>query len=215
MAGTQPDAGSGMTRPDEAAMATLVGLCPMLPGADSLIRGLGLALLTALVLAASGLVAATLCRRIGPEDRRVPACLCVIAATVTLAGVLSRAFFFELHLVLGTTLALLVANCAIFTRTLQLASPTAAGTGAAAVAGDAARFALVLVAVGALRELLGHGSLFDGTQDLLGGGASALVLHPMPASSYFSLAAVPPGAFFALAFLLVAWRIASASGRRP
>ncbi len=213
MTGTTAGAGTGVAPSREPSLVALVGLCPMLPGADSLVKGFGLAAVTLAVLATAGL-AAGLMRRLPGPAARAPACLLVIAAAVVLADVLSRAYFFELRLALGAALSLVVANCAVLARTLALASPQAAPADAVQLGRDAVRLALVLVAVGALRELLGHGSVFDGAPDLFGESARRLVLRPFPGESSFSLAAVPAGAFFALAAVLVAWRIATASGRQ-
>jgi electron transport complex protein RnfE len=186
-------------------MVAVVGISPMFAGADTLLRGAGLAIATLLVLAGGVAVAAALGGRVD-DQARAPVCLLLIAAMTTLLGLLAQAFTFEMYLLLGASLALLVANATILAQTL---ASMAGRLDAVQALRDGIGLALALVLTGAVRELLGRGSLFDGAQELLGGELAWLVLRPVPDGATLSLAAVPAGAFFALALLLVAWRLAA------
>jgi electron transport complex protein RnfE len=189
--------------PNDAVRAALLGLCPLLPVADSLLHGfaLGAAALaaTALVMAATGVL-----RRWLTPPLRLPACALIAAIAVSAIDLLGRAFLFELHLSLGIYLPLLVANLAILARALAVAAAPSAPAGPPVGPGEAGAIVLLPALIGGLRELAGRGSLFEGAADLLGNGAAGLVIRLLPADGGFALAQAPAGAFFALALVLTA-----------
>lgn len=202
-----PDSTTVVDRHDKA-MRAMVGLCPLIASADSLLKGLALAAATVAVLAASALGARAL-RGVLMPATTTGACLLIIAASVAVLDVLLQGFAFEMHLALGASLYLVVANCVIVSHTLQVAAPLPAVGPIAKPLQEGALLAVVLVLLGALRELLGHGSLLDGATDLLG---VDLALQGLDENATLALAAVPAGAFFTLALLLVLWRIAFTRG---
>lgn len=59
-----------------------------------------------------------------------------------------------------------------------------------------------LFVLGALREILGNGTLFDGADLLLGHWARALRIELFHTDTPFLLAILPPGAFLGLGFML-------------
>jgi electron transport complex protein RnfE len=110
-----------------------------------------------------------------------------------------RAWFSSLHTELGIFVPLIATNCVILAR----AESYAARAGAASAVRDALAHAAAVTAAflvfGALRELIGGGTLLAGADALAGGDGSyrGLVLY----DGGFLLATLAPGAFLALAFL--------------
>ena len=181
-----------------AGLVQLLGLCPLLAVSNSAVNALGMGLATMLALTCSSAAIAAI-RHITRQEIRIPAFVMVIAAVVTSIELAMHAWLPDLHRVLGLFLPLIVTNCAIMGRAEAFASrndPLRAALDGAAVGFG---FLLVLLALGASRELLGQGSLFAGAGNLL--GLPALELH---SETYhgFLLALLPPGAFILLALLI-------------
>jgi electron transport complex protein RnfE len=178
-----------------------LGICPLLAVSNSLINGLGLGIATLAVLVLSNLIV-SLIRPWLARDLRLPVFVLVIATLVTVVELCAQAWFFDLWLSLGIFLPLIVTNCAILARAEAFASrqpPLAAIIDGVA---HGLGFAGVLLLLGALREVLGSGTLFAGSEMLLG---TNLMIDFNAGKGGFLLALLPPGAFLALA-LLVALR---------
>lgn len=180
-----------------------LGICPLLAVSNSLVNGIGLGAATIFVLVMSNLTVSLL-KPLIPDMVRLPVFVLIIASLVTCADIVTQAWFFDLWLSLGIFIPLIVTNCVILARAESFASrqpPLAALVDGVA---QGAGFALVLIVLGGLRELLGNGTLFAGAEMLFGGSAGAEA--PMPSTGGgFLLALLPPGAFLGLA-LLVALR---------
>jgi electron transport complex protein RnfE len=177
----------------------LLGLSPLLAVTTSAVNGLALGLATTAVLLVTNVVISLVRRAVVPAWR-VPLFVLVAAALVTAIDLLSNALFDELHEALGLFIALIVANCALVAQAETVA--TRRPVVEAALSGLATGLGAlgVLVVLGGLRELTGHGTLFAGTQMLFGSGAAGLALN-----LHFSgmlIAVLPPGAFFGMAALL-------------
>lgn len=185
---------------ENPGLVQLLGLCPVLAVTSSFVNGLGLGIATLLVLVASnGLVSATR-RWISPEIR-IPIYVLIIASLVTCVELLFKAWFPSLDRSLGIFIPLIVTNCAIVARAEIFASRN--GVGASITDGFVMGlgFALLLMAIGAFRELLGQGTLFARMDMLLGGEPMrGLVLN----DGGWLLAILPPGAFFSLALAIAA-----------
>ncbi len=177
----------------------LLGLSPLLAVTTSAVNGLALGLATAAVLLVTNIVI-SLVRHVVVPAWRVPLFVLVAAALVTAIDLLSNALFDDLHEALGLFIALIVANCALVAQAESVASRRpvveAALSGLATGLGALG----VLVLLGALRELLGHGTLFAGMPMLFGPGAAGFALK-LPFSGML-IAVLPPGAFFGMAALL-------------
>ncbi len=183
---------------DNPGLVQLLGLCPLLAVTTTLVNGIGLGIATLAVLTLSnGLVSAT--RRFILPDIRIPIYVLIIASLVTCIELVFKAWFPTLDRSLGIFIPLIVTNCAIVARAELYASRNpliaslvdglAMGTG----------FALLLMAIGAFRELVGQASLFSGLHMLIGGEAiRGIVL----ADAGLLLAILPPGAFFSLALAI-------------
>ncbi len=193
-------------------LVQLLGLCPLLAVTTTLVNGLGLGIATTLTLLASNtLVSAT--RRWLPREVRLPAYVLIIASIVTTVELAMSAWFHGLYRVLGIFIPLIVTNCAILARAESFASRQPVRAAALDGLMMGLGFTAVLVTLGALRELLGGGTLLAGAHLLLGGPADAWVLRVADGYPGFLLAALPPGAFLGLALLLAGKNLLE--GRRP
>ncbi|MEX0900403.1 MAG: electron transport complex subunit E [Gammaproteobacteria bacterium] len=193
------------------ALVQLLGLCPLLAVTGTAVNGLGLGLATLFVLVGSNLVVSLIRGALRPEVR-IPIFVLVIAALVTTVELTMNAFFHELYTTLGIFIPLIVTNCAIIARAETFASRNGPLRSVLDGLWMGSGFALVLVTLGAVREIVGHGTLFAGAEHLFGPAAADLELH-WTAYRGFLLAALPPGAFFGLGLLIAAKNAIDA--RRP
>jgi len=188
---------------NNAALVQLLGLCPLLAVTASVVNAMGLAVATLFVLTTSNLCVA-LIRNVVSDTVRLPAFVMIIAASVTAIELLMQAYAYELYQILGIFLPLITTNCVILGRADAFASknPLLPSVYDGFIMGVG--FGLVLIVLGAIRELLGTGGLFA-NMDLLF-GASAKQWHWVLSSDYqsFLLAILPPGAFIITGFLIAA-----------
>ncbi|GGF13276.1 electron transport complex subunit E [Pseudoalteromonas sp. SSMSWG5] len=185
------------------ALVQLLGLCPLLAVTSTITNALGLGLATLLVLVGSN-VTVSIVRNWVPKDIRIPVFVMIIAGFVTIVQLMMNAYTFGLYQSLGIFIPLIVTNCAIIGRAEAFASkntvPLSAFDGLMMGLG----FMLVLVVLGAMRELIGQGTLFDGADLLLGPWAAALRIEVFSFDNQFLLAILPPGAFLGLGLLIAA-----------
>ncbi|MAD03931.1 MULTISPECIES: electron transport complex subunit E [unclassified Pseudoalteromonas] len=185
------------------ALVQLLGLCPLLAVTSTITNALGLGLATLLVLVGSN-VTVSIVRNWVPKDIRIPVFVMIIAGFVTIVQLMMNAYTFGLYQSLGIFIPLIVTNCAIIGRAEAFASkntvPLSAFDGLMMGLG----FMLVLVVLGAMRELIGQGTLFDGADLLLGPWAASLRIEVFSFDNQFLLAILPPGAFLGLGLLIAA-----------
>jgi Na+-translocating ferredoxin:NAD+ oxidoreductase subunit E len=184
------------------ALVQLLGLCPLLAVTGTAVNGLGLGLATLFVLVGSNLTV-SLIRGVLKPEVRIPVFVLVIAALVTTVELTMNAYFHALYTTLGIFIPLIVTNCAIIARAEAFASRNAPLPSVLDGFWMGGGFALVLVTLGAVREVVGHGTLFAGAEHLFGPAAAALELR-LDGYRGFLLAALPPGAFFGLGLLIAA-----------
>lgn len=181
-------------------LVQLLGLCPLLGTSNSMVNALGLGLATIFVLACSN-AAVSASRRWLSEAVRLPVFVLIIAALTTCIELLMQAWTFELYQILGIFIPLITTNCVILGR----AEAFAARNGVLRSAFDGlmtgAGFALVLLVLGTLRELFGHGTLLADMNLLFGPAAASWKLQ-VPGYQGFLLAVLPPGAFLLLGLLI-------------
>ncbi|MBP9713110.1 MAG: electron transport complex subunit E [Sterolibacterium sp.] len=179
----------------------LLGMCPLLAMSNSVVNALGLGIATILVMAlSSGVV--SLLRGFIPYEIRIPVFILVIAALVTGVDLAMNAWLHSLYQVLGIFIPLIVTNCIVLARVEAYAAknPPLASTLDGAMMGLG--LTLVLLALGAIRELVGSGTLFAGIEMVIPGAHG---IQALPADyPGFLVAILPPGAFFTLAFLIAA-----------
>ncbi len=183
------------------ALVQLLGLCPLLAVSATVVNGFGLGLATTLTLVISNLLVSLLRGHLADEVR-IPVFVMIIAASVTAIELVMSAWFYQLFLVLGIFIPLIVTNCAIIARAESFAyrNPPLPAVIDGLFMGLG--FTAVLVVLGGLRELVGYGTLLR-QADLLFGPAAAnwtvVVSGDYPG---FLLAVLPPGAFIALGLLI-------------
>lgn len=185
---------------NNAGLVQLLGLCPLLAVSSHLVYALGLGLATIAVLCLSNLIVSLIARFVRPEIR-IAAFVVVIASAVTAVELIVRAWLWPLHQALGIFLPLIVTNCAIMGRAEAFASRNPPRLALIDGLATGIGFALVLVAVGALRELLGLGSLMARSEAIFGVDLSLRF-----GDGGLLLMLLPPGAFLALAVLVAAHR---------
>ncbi|MGQ9425949.1 electron transport complex subunit E [Gilvimarinus sp. F26214L] len=183
------------------ALAQLLGLCPLLAVTGSVVNALGLGIATMAVLLGSNL-AVSLIRNTVSDAVRLPAFVMIIASFTTCAELLMQAYTFELYQVLGIFIPLIVTNCAILGRADAFASRNPILPSAVDGLMMGLGFGAVLIVIGAIREVLGAGTLFANMHLLLGEGARDWVITVIPDYSGFLVAVLPPGAFLAAGFLI-------------
>lgn len=197
-----------------AALVQLLGLCPLLAVSHSLVNAAALGLATLTVLLVSNTLIAALSRHLH-DAIRLPAQVLVIATAVTLIERAMLAGLPELHAALGVFLPLIVTNCLILGRAEAFARRAPVSDAAVDALATGTGFAAVLCALGALRELIGRGTVFGDAAWLLGDAAAGLEVRLFDADHALLLALLPPGAFILLGLLLAALRALSALSVRP
>ena len=192
------------------AWSQLLGLCPLLAVSTSVVNAAALALASAFVLLGANTSIASI-RRWIPDFARLPCFVLVIASFTTCAVLLMQAFSFELYLRVALFVQIIVTNCMILGRVEAFASKQSVPAAIGDAAGTAAGFALALLTVGAVREVIGQGTLFADMGTLLPGTSGwQLTLTDQG----LLLANLPPGAFI-VAGLLLGLGNALFGARRP
>ncbi|MEZ7208007.1 electron transport complex subunit E [Pseudoalteromonas sp. DY56-GL79] len=191
------------------ALVQLLGLCPLLAVTSTVTNALGLGIATLLVLVGSNFTVSVV-RNWVPKDIRIPVFVMIIAAFVTVIQLLMNAYTFGLYQSLGIFIPLIVTNCAIIGRAEAFASKNSPLLSVWDGLMMGLGFALVLFVLGAMRELIGQGTLFDGAELLLGNWASVLRVEIFSFDHQFLVAILPPGAFLGLGFLIAAKNIIDA-----
>ncbi len=167
----------------------MLGMCPTLGTTTSAMNGLGMGVATLFVLTLSNM-AISLIKNLIPDKIRIPSFIVVIAAFVTIVQLCMEAYTPGLYNTLGVFIPLIVVNCIILGRAEAFASKNNVLDSALDGLGIGLGFTLSLTVLGAVRELLGSGSIFGMKLPFVEGDGILL----------FVLA---PGAFIALAYLMV------------
>ena len=173
----------------------MLGMCPTLAITTSAINGIGMGLTTTVILAASNLMISLL-RNFIPDSVRMPAYIVVVASFVTIVQMLLQGFIPFLYSSLGIYIPLIVLNCIILGRAEAYASKNKPIPSLFDGIGMGLGFTLSITCIGAVRELIGAGSIF-GKQILPLADAAAGKIGYEPVTIFI----LAPGAFFVLAFL--------------
>jgi len=179
----------------------ILGLCPLLAVSSTVVNGLGLGLATTAVLAASNVTVALIRNVVRPEIR-IPVFVMVIASFVTAVGLAMDAYFHQLYNILGIFIPLIVTNCFILGRAEAFASKNSVGASLVDGLANGAGFTFALLLLGAMREVIGHGTLFAHADLMFGHAAAGLSITVFPHYKGFLVAALPPGAFLGLGTLI-------------
>jgi len=188
---------------NNVALVQLLGLCPLLAVTSTVVNGLGLGLATLLTLVLSNTIV-SLIRGFVRKEVRLPVFVLIIASVVTIIELGMKALFYDLYTILGIFIPLIVTNCAIIGRAEGFASRNPVGPAALDGLMMGLGFLAVLVLLGALREVIGFGTLLANAELMLGPAARGLTITINPDYEGFLLAILPPGAFFGLAMLIAA-----------
>ncbi|MEY3882966.1 MAG: hypothetical protein RLZZ379_244 [Pseudomonadota bacterium] len=178
----------------------LLGLCPTLAVTTSAVNGLSLGLATALVMAAAnGSVSPV--RKLVPSEIRVPVFILVIATLVTVIDMSINAFAHPLHKVLGIFIPLIVVNCIVLARVESFAAKNTTVPSMLDGFMMGSGLMLVLGLLGAIRELVGKGTILSGL-DLVFGPSAIPFMWASTDYHGLLLAVLPPGAFLGLGSLI-------------
>ena len=183
------------------ALVQVLGLCPLLAVTSTVVNAIGLGLATLMVLMGSNL-AVSLIRNFVSESVRLPAFVMIIASFVTCAELLMQAYTYELYQILGIFIPLIVTNCAILGRADAFASKNPPLPALLDGVMMGIGFLVVLIALGAMRELVGQGTLFTDMDLLLGPMAAYWGIRPLEQYPDVLFMVLPPGAFVGLGLLI-------------
>ena len=167
----------------------LLGMCPTLGVTTSAINGVGMGLATMFVLMMSNMAISAV-KKLSPDIVRIPSFIVIIASFVTVLEMLMQAYVPSLYSALGIYIPLIVVNCIILGRAEAFASKNSIFQSLLDAIGMGIGFTLALTILGAVREMLGNGSLFGWS--FVGENADTMLLFIMP-----------PGAFLALASIII------------
>ena len=195
------------------AIVQLLGLCPLLAVTGSVVNAMGLACATMLVLICSN-ASVSLVRNLVSDAVRLPVFVMIIAAAVSCIELLMQAFTYELYQILGIFLPLITTNCVILGRADAFASKNALAPAAYDGFIMGAGFGVILVLLGALREIIGTGALFANMDLLFGPAAAGWKIVFIDGYQPFLLAILPPGAFIFTGLLIAGKNLIDASIKR-
>lgn len=186
---------------ENPVLRLVLGTCPTLAVTTAAINGIGMGLSATLVLVCSNLVISLL-RNVIPDKVRIPAFITIIAGFVSVVQMLVKAFLPSIDKALGIYLPLIVVNCIILARAEMFASKNSVFPSVLDGLGMGVGFTAVLTLMGAVRELLGAGTLFSLP-------VTANFISPM------IIFLLPPGGFFVFGMLVAASNaIAKKNGKK-
>ena len=165
----------------------LLGMCPTLGTTSSAINGLSMGLATAFVLICSNITISA-CKNLIPDMVRIPSYIVLIATFVRVVQLCMQAYLPDLNKSLGLFIPLIVVNCIVLGRAEAFAAKNGIVASACDGIGIGLGFTLALTLLGAVRELLGTGKLFN--------------LTIMPEEFGSLIFVLAPGAFIALGYLV-------------
>ena len=184
---------NGLIKENPTFVLTL-GMCPTLAVTTSAINGIGMGLSSTVVLVMSNLMISLL-RKVIPDGVRMPAFIVIVASFVTMVQFLMQGYLPSLYDSLGIYIPLIVVNCIILGRAEAYASKNPAIPSAFDGLGMGLGFTCAITILGAVRELLGAGTI-------LSTGSSALVDFSTMGYTPASIFILAPGAFFVLAMCI-------------
>lgn len=173
---------------ENPTLVLMLGMCPTLAVTTSATNGAGMGLSTMVVLVMSNMLISML-RKVIPDKVRIPAFIVIVASFVTMVQLLIEAYLPELNESLGIYIPLIVVNCIILGRAESYASKNPVLPSIFDGIGMGLGFTLALTILGAIRELIGAGTIFN--------YAIPFLKNYEP----FSIFIMAPGAFFVLAAL--------------
>jgi len=191
---------------NNGVFSMLLGMCPAMAMTTSATNGFGMGLATAAVMAASSLLVATFRSRI-TQEVRIPVFILIVATMVTLVDLAMNAWMHELYKVLGLFIPLIVSNCLPLARLEAFAAKQPALPSLLDGLFMGLGFTVALTGIGAVREIVGNGTLFADASLLLGPSFKAIELRILPADTGVLMMILPPGGFLVTGLLVVVKRM--------
>ena len=197
-------------------LVLLLGTCPTLATTSSAFNGMGMGIAATAVLICSNIVISLLAKVI-PDKVRIPCYIVVIAGFVTLVQFIVQAFAEPLYNSLGVFLPLIVVNCIILGRAEMFANKNNALDSALDGIGMGLGFTLSLTCIGAVREIIGNGTIgsgfFLGSDELV---KSLTINIPFICEHPMMIIALAPGGFFVYASTIaLVQKILVSKGKTP
>ncbi|MFA7240099.1 MAG: electron transport complex subunit E [Sulfuricellaceae bacterium] len=191
---------------NNGVFSMLLGMCPTMAMTTSATNGFGMGVATAVVMAASGFLVA-LFRNYITTEVRIPVYILIVASMVTVVDLGMNAWMHELYKVLGLFIPLIVSNCLPLARLEAFAAkePVLPSLWDGIFMG--AGFTFALTAIGAVREIIGSGTLFADASLLLGPAFKFMEMRFLPEDMGVLLMILPPGGFLVTGLLVVAKRM--------
>jgi electron transport complex protein RnfE len=191
---------------ESPTLVQCIGLCPTLAVSTSAANGVGMGLAATAVLIGSN-VAVSAVRKFVPNEIRIPIFIVLIAGFVTVVQLLISGFAPELDKSLGIFIPLIVVNCIILARAEAFAFKNGVVASFFDGVGMGLGFTLALTFIGAVRELLGNGTVFDVVLTPAGYQPALLVI-------------LAPGGFITLGIFMATFRFfqnraAEKKGKKP
>lgn len=181
------------------ALVQFLGLCPLLAVTTTLVTGLALGLATAAVIVVTS-TAVGILRGVLSPHARVPLALLILAVLVTIVDLATEAVLYDLHELLGIFVPLIVVNTGLLAHADNVAGTHSTPFTFVSALSTGLGFLFVFIVLGALREIVGHGTLLAGIEMLAGESSRSLTLSL--GGNGALVATLPPGAFFAMGLLL-------------
>ena len=185
-----------------AGLVQLLGLCPTLAVTVNITKCVALGVATIFVMMLSNISISPI-RNYVPESARVPIFILVIAGLVTIVDLSINALSKPLYDALGIFIPLIVTNCIVLARVEAFASKNSTLPSLYDGFFMGLGLTFVLIILGAVREIVGNGTLFQNVHFLIGDKYEFLTIQLFDSSDGFLLAALPPGAFIALSALIL------------
>jgi len=170
---------------DNPVFVQVLGMCPVLAVSNTAMNALAMGLATAFVLLMSNILVSAL-RNFIPRQVRIASYILIIATFVTITDYAIQAISVDLHKSLGAFISLIVVNCLILSRAEAFAAKNTIGRSILDALGMGAGFTFALLCLGAVREVLGNGSLFGFR--LFPDSFQEWIVMILPAGGFFTLA---------------------------
>jgi electron transport complex protein RnfE len=191
---------------NNGVLAMLLGLCPAMAMTGTATNALGMGLATAAVMAASSMLVGMFRNQI-TQEVRIPVFILVIAAMTTLVDLFMNAWMHELYKVLGMFIPLIVSNCLPLARLEAFAGKNSTLPSLMDGLFMGIGFTIALTMIGAVREIVGSGTLFADASLLFGPAFKAMEMRLLPEDTGILMMILPPGGFLTLGLLVVGKRI--------
>ena len=191
---------------NNGVLSMLLGMCPSMAMTTSATNALGMGLATAAVMAASSMLVGMFRNQI-TQEVRIPVFILVVATMTTLVDLALNAWLHELYKVLGMFIPLIVSNCLPLARLEAFAAKNSTMPSLADGTFMGLGFTIALTLIGAVREIVGAGTLFADASLLFGPAFKFMEMRLLPEDTGILMMILPPGGFLALGLLVVGKRI--------